>query len=131
MRTARDVVRCCIPWSAMARGSMSPWERCAMIPPSAQPHTFLSAPKRHGSISPTACRNIKGMSPRADGPVSHQKQALAVDLLFEQFIGFLRLVDAPAMGEQFVDIDAALDREPCAFRLQDVGERPGRHQRQL
>src|SRR5450432_4020944 len=40
--------------------------------------------------------------------LSHQEYALAVDLPVEQFIGLFGLVDAPAVGEEFVDIDAAL-----------------------
>src|SRR5882724_6003681 len=54
----------------------------------------------------------------------HQKHTLAVDLLVEQFVGLVRLIDAPVVGEEFVDVDAALDRKPRAVRLDDVGERP-------
>src|SRR6266480_6050613 len=54
----------------------------------------------------------------------HQKHTLAVDLLVEQLVGLVRLIDAPVVGEEFVDVDAALDRKPRAVRLDDVGERP-------
>jgi len=54
----------------------------------------------------------------------HQKHTLAVDLPVEQFVGLVGLIDAPVVGEEFVDVDAAFDRKPRAVRLDDVGERP-------
>ena len=50
----------------------------------------------------------------------HQEHAFAINLPVEQLIGLAGLIDIPAMGEQFVDVDvdAALDRKPCAIRLE-------------
>src|SRR5258708_27331431 len=62
---------------------------------------------------------------------SHQENAFAVRLLVEQLISFLRLVERPAVREQSVDIDLALDAERRALGLDDGGESPGRDQRHL
>src|SRR6185437_475848 len=62
---------------------------------------------------------------------SHQEYTLAVDLLVEQLIGLLGLVELPAMGEQLIDVYAALDRKARAFGLDDVRKCPGCDQRQL
>jgi len=48
----------------------------------------------------------------------HQEHAFAINLPVEQLIGRASPIDIPAMGEQFVDVDAALDRKPCAIRLE-------------
>src|SRR6185437_8177834 len=69
--------------------------------------------------------------PRNDAIASHQEYTLAVDLLVEQLIGLLGLVELPAMGEQLIDVDAALDRKARAFGLDDVRKCPGCDQRQL
>src|SRR5260370_31576637 len=62
---------------------------------------------------------------------SHQENAFAVRLLVEQLISLLRLVERPAVREQLVDIDLALDAERRALGLDDGGESPGRDQRHL
>src|SRR5258708_27255900 len=62
---------------------------------------------------------------------SHQENTFAVRLLVEQRVGLLRLVERPAVREQLVDIDLALDAELRALGLDDGGESPGRDQRHL
>src|SRR5713226_1427476 len=62
---------------------------------------------------------------------SHQENAFAVRLLVEQLVGLLRLVECPAVREQLVDIDLALDAELGALGLDDGGESPGSDQRHL
>src|SRR5690242_10236853 len=76
---------------------------------------------------------MNGHDSRLQSPsaCSHQKHAFAVDLFVEQLVGFIGLVELPAMGEELVDIDTTLDRETRAFSLDDVREGPGGDQRQL
>jgi hypothetical protein len=62
---------------------------------------------------------------------SHQENAFAVRLPVEQLVGLLRLVERPAVREQLVDIDLAVDAELRALGLDDGGEGPGRDQRHL
>src|SRR6266436_6779313 len=62
---------------------------------------------------------------------SHQENAFAVRLLVEQLISLLRLVERPAVREQSVDIDLALDAELRALGLDDGGEGPRGDQRHL
>src|ERR1044072_1790911 len=58
---------------------------------------------------------------------SHHEYALAVD----QLVDLVGLIECPAMGEEPVDVDAALDRKARALGLDEIRERPGCHQRQL
>src|SRR5260370_20713827 len=62
---------------------------------------------------------------------SHQEDAFAVRLLIEQLISLVRRVERPAVREQPVDIDLALDAERSALGLDHGGESPGRDQRHL
>src|SRR6266571_7014336 len=95
---------------------------------SANPESFSTTSRFAGTQLRTIVRCFA--SPRNDRR-SHQEHALAVDLLVEQLVGLLGLVELPAMGEELIDIDAALDRETRAFGLDDIRERPGCDQRQL
>src|ERR1051326_2806714 len=54
----------------------------------------------------------------------HQKHALAAGLLIEQPIGLLGLIELPAVGEQIVDLDAAVGDELRTLRLPHLGEGP-------
>lgn len=62
---------------------------------------------------------------------SHQEHALAVRLVVEQLVGFLRLLQLPAVREQRIHVDLAFDAERRALGLDDVGEGPGGDQRHL
>src|SRR5215813_7967554 len=57
--------------------------------------------------------------------------AFAGRLRVEQFVGLVGLVERPAMGEQRLDIDAAIGDEAGAFLLADRGEGPRRDDREL
>src|SRR5580693_4280061 len=67
---------------------------------------------------------ISGARDRELTPPSHQEYAFAVDLPVEQLVRLLGLIDLPLVGEELVDVDAALDREAGAIGLDDVGEGP-------
>lgn len=55
-------------WSATAPTSMWRWVRCWTIPRSAQRRTLSRARRRPGIRSPTTCRNMRGISWRAERP---------------------------------------------------------------
>ena len=60
---------------------------------------------------------VPGKGPHGPMPVaSNQENAFAVRLLVEQLVGLLRLVERPAVREQLVDIDLALDAERARTR---------------
>src|SRR5882757_2666250 len=67
----------------------------------------------------------------AGDSASNQEDAFAVRLLVEQRVSLLRLAERPAVREQLVDIDLALDAELGALGLDDSGESPGCDQRHL
>src|SRR5216684_116271 len=72
-----------------------------------------------------------GHSARSTRSCSHQEHALARALPVEQAVGFLGLVECPAMGEEAVDIDLARRDEVGAFGLADAREGPGRDDGEL
>src|SRR5262249_54824643 len=100
----------------MAHGGLSPCCHSGALAFASEPGISRLLKKIPGSRF--ACRGMTAWA-------SHQEHALAVDLFVEQLIGLLGLVELPAMGEQLIDIDAALDREARAFGLDDVRKRPG------
>src|ERR1043166_6679131 len=71
------------------------------------------------------------ISSRKSDALVEQKHAFAGGLRVEQLIGLVRLIELPAMGEQFFDIDLAVDDELRALRLSYLREGPGRDDRQL
>ena len=65
----------------------------------------------------TAGRSLVGLQ-------LEEENALAASLLVEQLVGLDRLIELPALGEQLVDVDAAVGDELRALRLADCGEGP-------
>src|SRR5260370_12197057 len=57
--------------------------------------------------------------------ILHQKDTFAAGLAVEQPIGLLRLRKLPAVREQTIDGDLAIEDEARAIGLDDCGEGPG------
>src|ERR1700730_11799581 len=60
-----------------------------------------------------------------------QEYALAGGLGVEQLVGLVRLIELPAVGEEFFDVELAVDDELRALGLSHLREGPGGDDRQL
>src|SRR5688572_30839077 len=97
--------------------------------------TSLGSP----SVAPPKPRRVTLTPVRPSGRVSNgsmrksseQEDALAGSLGVEQLVGLVGLVEGPALGEQALDVDAAVSDEACALALDHRGEGPGADHRQL
>src|SRR5215216_2930170 len=103
---------------------------CATAPSSATAGFAAAATSsRHKPHSSSSA-----ISDRREGPgitASHQEHALAGGLAVEQLVGLVGLVEPPSVGEQLLDVDAAVGDELRAFGLAHLREGPRRDDRQL
>src|ERR1051326_5165286 len=87
----------------------------------------LGRASNSSSAAPSATRRGSAASFRMTASALtalHQEHALAAGLLVEEPIGFLGLIEPPAVSEQIVDLDVAVGDELRALRLPHLRERP-------
>src|SRR5256885_2118067 len=126
-------------WSA----AVAPWRSTIIRPPARRAcASSLSsaiaerAPRPNSAAAPAAnstARNVlrDPMSMRILRGSVDQEHAFAGGLGVEQLVGLVRLVELPAVGEQFFDVDLAVDDELRALGLTDLREGPRRDDCQL